>query len=167
VLNNNSKTIIWTGKEKEIIFEKVLGKKGEELELKILLMGKEDKNVSVRVSVRHAAPDTKSKVIVKGVLDDRSRVDFEGLTIIDNGARNSNAWLESRLLLISDKASGRAVPNLEISEFEVKAGHAATVGKIDEMEIFYLMSRGLSRETTVKLIADGFIGKTDSTDENG
>jgi Fe-S cluster assembly protein SufD len=97
-------------------------------------------------------------VIVKGVLDDSSKVDFEGLTKIDRGAKNSNAWLESRLLLISDKATGRAVPNLEISENEVKAGHAATVGKIDETEIFYLMSRGLPRNQAVKLIVDGFIG---------
>jgi Fe-S cluster assembly protein SufD len=150
--------IVWTGKEKEITFNKVLDKKGQELELIILLMGKEDKSVSVRVNVRHKAPDTTSKVTVKGVLDDSSKVDFEGLTIIDRGAKNSMAWLESRLLLISDNASGRAVPNLEISENEVKAGHAATVGKIDETEIFYLMSRGLPRNQAVKLIVDGFIG---------
>lgn len=153
-----NKNIVWTGKEKEINFEKVLGKKGEELELRILLLGKEDNNVSVKVNIRHKAPDTISKVIVKGILDGRSKVDFEGLTVIDQGAKNSNAWLESRLLLVSDKASGRAVPNLEISENEVKAGHAATVGKIDEMEIFYLMSRGLPRDKVVKLIVDGFIG---------
>jgi Fe-S cluster assembly protein SufD len=153
-----NKPIIWIGKEKEITFEKILDKKGQEMELTILLLGKEDKNVSVRVRVRHKAPETTSKVMVKGVLDDNSRVDFEGLTIIDKGAINANAWLEARLLLISDKASGRAVPNLEISENEVKAGHAATVGKIDETEIFYLMSRGLARSQAVKLITDGFIG---------
>lgn len=153
-----NKTIIWTGKEKEINFEKVLDRRGEELTLLMLLVGKENNSVSVRVRVRHKAPETTSKVIVKGVLDGGSKVDFEGLTVIDQGAKNANAWLESRLLLISDKASGRAVPNLEISENEVKAGHAATVGKIDEMEIFYLTSRGLSRGQAVKLIVDGFIG---------
>jgi Fe-S cluster assembly protein SufD len=153
-----SETMVWTGKEKEINYEKVLAKKGEELTLLVLLLGKEDNSVSVRVNVQHKASDTTSKVIVKGVLDDSSKVDFEGLTKIDRGAKNSNAWLESRLLLISDKATGRAVPNLEISENEVKAGHAATVGKIDETEIFYLMSRGLPRNQAVKLIVDGFIG---------
>jgi len=157
-MSRNNQVIIWKGKEKEIIFDKVLDKKGQELELTILLLGKEDKSVSVRVRVRHRGKDTKSKVIVRGVLDGGSKVDFEGLTKIDRGAKNANAWLESRLLLISDRASGRAVPNLEISENEVKAGHAATVGKIDEMEIFYLMSKGLTRNQAVKLIVDGFIG---------
>ena len=158
MLHKKLMPIIWTGREKEITYEKVLDKKGEELTLLMLLLGKENNSVSVRVNVRHKAPNTVSKVVVRGVLDDRSRVDFEGLTIIDRGAKYANAWLESRLLLITDKASGRAVPNLEISENEVKAGHAATVGKIDEIEIFYLMSRGLPRNRAVKLIVDGFIG---------
>lgn len=157
--NNKQKTIIWTGREKEIVFEKELKGEGEELTLLMLLVGTEDSSVRVSVKVKHVARNTKSKVIVKGVLDDTSKIDFEGLTKIEKGAGNSNAWLESRLLMLSDQASGTAVPNMEISENEVKAGHGATVGKIDEIEIFYLMSRGLTREKARRLIVQGFVGE--------
>ena len=149
--------ILWFGDQKEVIYEKSLLKRGEELTVLMLLLGKGVNSVRVSVNVRHAAENTSSKIIVKGVLFDNSKVDFEGLVKIDQGAKGANTWLGAYLLLLSEKATGRAVPNLEISENEVKAGHGATVGKVSEEEIFYLMSRGLPRETANNLVVQGFL----------
>lgn len=149
--------IVWTGAEREISIHKELTKRGTQLNLLLLLIGKNDAAVDVKISVTHLAPDTTSRVIVKAVLMDRSRVNFDGLVRIEPGAKNSDTWLEARLLLLSDHASGRAVPNLEIAENEVKAGHAATVGRINEEDLFYIMSRGLPEDVATKLIVRSFL----------
>jgi Fe-S cluster assembly protein SufD len=84
-------------------------------------------------------------------------VDFTGLVKIKKGSIGANAWFSANLLLLSKKAKGRAVPSLEILENDIKAGHATTVGKVDDQELFYLMSRGLSKIKARDLIIQGFL----------
>lgn len=150
--------IIWTGEEKEFDYQIKLGGQGADLLFLMLLFGTGGSDLTIRTKVIHEYPDTKSRVIIKGALTDSSRVDFEGLVKIENGAKKSDTWLAAHLLLLSDQAGGKAVPNLEISENDVKAGHATTIGKLNDMELFYLMSRGLTKETSTKLIVQGFLG---------
>jgi len=159
VLKNQKKIIpiIWTGKEKDFNYQIRLSGRGADATLLMLLLGNKNKNLSVTTDVIHEKPDTKSRVVIKGALNDFSNVNFEGLVKIDKGAKNSNAWLAAHLLLLSDDAGGRAVPKLEISENDVKAGHASTVGKIDETQLFYLMSRGINNETAKRLVVQGFL----------
>ena len=76
---------------------------------------------------------------------------------INKNAKKTNAWLAVHLLLLSDKASGRAIPALEILENDIKAGHATTVGKVNDLEMFYLQSRGLSKKQAKQLIVEGFL----------
>lgn len=149
--------ILWTGKENELVYTVILSGKGAEITMPILLLGKETQTVSIAIDIYHQKPETKSLLIAKGALWDKSKVDFNGLVKIEKGAVRSNAWLGANLLLLSKQASGRAVPNLEIEENDVKAGHAATVGKVNETELFYLMSRGLSQQTATNLIVEGFL----------
>jgi len=95
-------------------------------------------------------------MVTKGVLTDRGRVVYRGLTDIENGARFTSAFQRENTMLLSEHARSDAIPGLEIDETEVQAGHAATVGQIDKVQLFYLMSRGLPRNEAIYLIVSGF-----------
>jgi Fe-S cluster assembly protein SufD len=160
VVKKNQKRIVpvvWTGKQNELDYTINLSGKEAEVAFLMLLVGESSQAVEVKTTVNHLAPHTKSRVIIKGVLTDSAKVNFEGLVKIEKGAKLSKAWLAAHLLLLSPNAGGVAVPNLEIDENDVVAGHAATVGKIDELQLFYLMSRGLGKEASTRLIIQGFL----------
>lgn len=149
--------LIWTGNETEINYDISLSKEGASIRLLMLMIGNEDSWADVNIKITHEKPQTKSMVIVRGILSDTARINFNGLVKINKGSALSNAWLAAHLLLTSDKARGRTVPSLEILENDVKAGHATTVGKISESEIFYLMSRGISKTKAKQIIVSGFL----------
>lgn len=150
-------TILWTGEETELEYSIKLAEEGASINFLGLLLGNQTQSLTLKVSVYHNAPQTVSKVIIKSALTDSAKVDIDGLVKIEQGAKGTNAWLAAHLLLLSEKAKGRAVPSLEILENDIKAGHATTVGRINDMEMFYLMSRGLSKFAARKLIVEGFL----------
>jgi Fe-S cluster assembly protein SufD len=149
--------VVWTGEETSINYDIQLTGVGSSLTFLMLLLGKKEDNVKININVNHQNQETKSKVIIKGIVNDSASVDFNGLVKIEKGSNGSNAWLSANLLLLSNSAKGRAVPALEILENDIKAGHATTVGKVDEQELFYLMSRGLSKTKARDLIIQGFL----------
>ena len=132
-----------------------------------LVLGKRDEEKVLEVNITHAALKTKSDVRVKGVLRGRSKFDFRGNVKIEKGAKGSDAYLRSDVLLFDEAKMGDDTPALEILEPDVKAGHAATVGKADENMIFYLMSRGLSRKQAEGMIVEGFVGEVRERIEKG
>lgn len=97
-------------------------------------------------------------ILQHGVILDEARLTFNGIGLIENGAKNADAQQESRVLMLSDQARGDANPILLIEEFEVTAGHAASSGQVDEDQMYYLMSRGLAREVAEYLVVRGFLG---------
>ncbi len=135
----------------------VLSGEGAQVEIIGLVMSKGSDERSLETYITHAAPNTKSNVNVRGVLRGRSKFDFRGNVKIEEGAKGSDAYLRSDVLLFDEAKMGDDTPALEILEPDVKAGHAATIGKVDENMLFYLMSRGLSRRQAEKLLVDGFI----------
>lgn len=149
--------VVWFGKEKEINYNIQLTGIGSSLKFLMLLLGEREDKVKIHINVYHLNKETKSKVIVKGIATDKADIDFNGLTKIDSGSKGSNAWLSANLLLLSGQAKGRAVPSLEILENDIKAGHATTVGKVNDNELFYLMSRGFSKIKARNLIIQGFL----------
>src|ERR1700722_18801011 len=148
---------LWIGDETEIGYEIFLAEKGASVKFLGLLLGQEKQGLKLKITVHHQAENTKSDVIIKSALYDTSSVFFDGLIKIENGAKGTNAWLAAHLLLLSQKARGIAVPNLEILENDIKAGHATTVGRINDLELFYLMSRGIPEEKAKGLIVTGFL----------
>src|SRR3990170_4350948 len=122
----------------------VLAEEGAEVEIVGLVIGRGSDEKSLEAYITHAAPRTKSRVIVKSVLTGKSKFDFRGNVKIEKGAKGSDAYLRSDTLLFDDAKMGDDTPALEILEPDVKAGHAATIGKVDEQMLFYLMTRGLS-----------------------
>lgn len=89
----------------------------------------------------------------------RSKLVFNGIGRIIKGAKGADAQQESRVLMLSRRARGDANPLLLIDENDVTAGHAASVGQIDENQMYYLMSRGISKKIARKLVIRGFMGE--------
>ena len=94
----------------------------------------------------------------KGVLTDQARSVFRGLIKISEEAQRTDSYLTNNNIILSDEARADSVPTLEINANDVKASHGATVGQLDEEEIFYLMSRGISKSAAKKLIINGYFG---------
>jgi Fe-S cluster assembly protein SufD len=76
---------------------------------------------------------------------------------VDPGAQQTDAFQESRNLLLSKRAHADAIPGLEIEANDVRCTHAAAISQIDRDQLFYLMSRGLRREQATRLVIDGFL----------
>lgn len=130
---------------------------GEQTEVFGMVEAKEPGEYTVRVLSDHQAKGTFGRVVIKGVAANGAKVNIDGMVKIGKQASKTDSFLEMRMLLL-DKQSGAVVePKLEIENNEVKASHAATVGKIDEEQIFYLTSRGLSAGEARDLIIEGFL----------
>ncbi|MCH7951549.1 SufD family Fe-S cluster assembly protein [Patescibacteria group bacterium] len=130
---------------------------GARAEILGALVARGDDVVNVEITIVHKAPDTTANTLVRAVARDRAKVVLSGMIRILKRAQKTNTFLAENILLLSDAARADAIPNLEIEADDVRASHAATVGKIDEEQIFYLMSRGLSRAVAEEMIVDGFL----------
>jgi Fe-S cluster assembly protein SufD len=105
----------------------------------------------------HAAPNTTSDLAFRGVLQGRSSAVWKGNIIVDPGAQKTDAFQESRNLLISKRAHADAIPGLEIQANDVRCTHAAAVAQVDPEQLFYLRSRGLPEELAKQLVIEGFL----------
>jgi Fe-S cluster assembly protein SufD len=106
----------------------------------------------------HAAPHTTSDLAFRGILRDRATAVWSGMIRVEPDAQRTDAFQESRNLLLSDGAHADAIPGLEIEANDVRCTHAATVARIDEDQLFYAMSRGLERSEAERLLVGGFLG---------
>jgi len=104
----------------------------------------------------HAAPNCTSDLLYKGALRDYSRAVYSGWVHVRPGAQKTSAMQTSRNIVLSEHAKADAIPNLEIEANDVRCGHAASVGPVDEETVFYLQSRGIERAEAERLIVSGF-----------
>ena len=105
----------------------------------------------------HAAPDTNSDLAFRGVLGDAATAVWRGMIRVDPGAQRTDAFQESRNLLLSQKAHADAIPGLEIEADDVRCTHAAAVAQVDAEQLYYLRARGLGEAEAQRLIIDGFL----------
>ena len=104
----------------------------------------------------HIAPSTTSDFAFKGALRDTARAVWRGMIRVEEGAQKTNAYQENRNLLLSKSAHADSIPGLEIMANDVRCTHGATLGQVDREQLFYLMTRGLSRAEAERLIVRGF-----------
>jgi Fe-S cluster assembly protein SufD len=104
----------------------------------------------------HVAPNCTSDLLYKGALRDRSRAVYSGWVHVRPGAQKTDAMQTSRNIVLSEHAKADAIPNLEIEANDVRCGHAASVGPVDEEAVFYLQSRGIPHAEAERLIVSGF-----------
>jgi Fe-S cluster assembly protein SufD len=105
----------------------------------------------------HAAPNTTSDLAFRGVLQGRSTAVWKGNIIVDPGAQKTDAFQESRNLLLSKRAHADAVPGLEIQANDVRCTHAAAIAQVDPEQLFYLRSHGLPEPVAKRLVIEGFL----------
>ncbi|GGJ89991.1 FeS cluster assembly protein SufD [Lentibacillus kapialis] len=117
--------------------------------------GKQSQNFTSKIV--HFGKFTEGHILQHGVMKDKARSIFNGIGKIEHGGSKSNAEQESRVLMLSKDARGDANPILLIDEDDVEAGHAASVGRVDPIQLYYLMSRGISRHEAERLVIHGFL----------
>jgi Fe-S cluster assembly protein SufD len=104
----------------------------------------------------HAAPNTTSDFAFKGALRDEATAVWRGMIRVEEEAQRTNAYQENRNLMLSPTTHAVPIPGLEILANDVRCTHGATVGQVDREQLFYLMSRGLTRGEAERLIVRGF-----------
>jgi Fe-S cluster assembly protein SufD len=104
----------------------------------------------------HMAPHTTSDLLFKGALQDKSRSVWQGMIYVAPGAQRTDGYQANRNLVLNKAARADSIPGLEILADDVRCTHGATVGKIDEEELFYLRSRGIPEMDARRLIVEGF-----------
>jgi Fe-S cluster assembly protein SufD len=104
----------------------------------------------------HIAPSTESDFAFKGALREQARAVWRGMIRVEEDAQKTNAYQENRNLILSDGAHADSIPGLEILANDVRCTHGATLGRVSREELFYLMTRGLSRSEAERLIVRGF-----------
>jgi len=105
----------------------------------------------------HAAPNTFSDLAFRGVLAAGATAVWRGMIRVDPGAQGTDAFQESRNLLLSPDAHADAIPGLEIEADDVRCTHAAAIAQIDREQLFYLTSRGLDGAAAKQIIVEGFL----------
>jgi len=119
--------------------------------------GRAGQHLDYDTTQEHAAPNTNSDLAFRGVLAAGATAVWRGMIRVDPGAQQTDAFQESRNLLLSTEAHADAIPGLEIEADDVRCTHAAAVAQIDRDQLFYLTSRGLDRAEARSLIIEGFL----------
>lgn len=132
--------------------------KGSHSEVKVVAVSTDDQQQGVNTRVTNYGEHTIGHILQHGVILETSALTFNGIGHIVKGARGSDSQQENRVLMLSTHARGNADPILLIDENDVTAGHAASVGRVDEEQMYYLMSRGISKKVAERLVIRGFLG---------
>lgn len=132
---------------------------GSSAELVGLSFGEHTQVMDYRVVVDHVGKDTTSNVFIKGAVEDEAQSVFTGLLRIEKDALRTNAFETNRNLVLSPGAKADSVPNLEILCDDVMCGHGSSVGPLEEEHLYYLMSRGISRQRAERVLVRGFFAE--------
>lgn len=131
---------------------------GAHSEIKVVAISGGEQVQAIDTRVTNSGKSSIGHILQHGVIRGHGTLVFNGIGHIIKGAKGADAQQESRILMLSDGARGDANPILLIDENEVTAGHAASVGRVDPDEMYYLMSRGLHKEEAERLVIRGFLG---------
>jgi Fe-S cluster assembly protein SufD len=130
---------------------------GSNSDIKVICVGTDDQKMNLTTRNVHFGKASESDMITRAVMRDEATAIINGITKIEKGATGANGQQTEKVLMLSPKARGDANPILLIDEDDVKAGHAASVGQVNAEQVFYMMSRGISREEATRLIIYGFL----------
>jgi Fe-S cluster assembly protein SufD len=150
-------TVVLGGGLVRTALEARLDQPGASLDSYSLLVGHEARHVDCINIVTHGAPDTRSNQTARAIASDASRVIFNSKVIVNAGAVHAQSQQSCRGLLLSPTAEIDTRPQLEIHADEVKCAHGATTGRLDPDMLFYMLSRGLDRETAQSLLVYAFL----------
>ena len=130
------------------------GSTAEDVEI---IFGIGNQSFDVTSNLIHYGHNSRGRVLVKSVMKDASKSLFKGMIKIEKNAKAAESYLAGHAILLDKGAKSDAIPGLEIQTNEVRATHSASVAQLDESQLFYLMTRGLSREGAKREIVSGFL----------
>ncbi|AZJ23020.1 Fe-S cluster assembly protein SufD [Bacillus wiedmannii bv. thuringiensis] len=130
---------------------------GSYADTKTVTIGRGNQTQNFTTKVVHFGKHSEGWILKHGVQKDSATSIFNGIGKIEHGASKSNAQQSSRVLMLDEKARGDANPILLIDEDDVMAGHAASVGRVDPYQLYYLMSRGIPKREAERLVIHGFL----------
>lgn len=151
-----SLVVTFGGRFSRVETESVIRGQGSLSEMLSLYFAEHGQHFDHRTLQDHDAGGSKSDLLYKGALKDESRSVYSGLIRVHEGAAKTDAYQLNRNLVLSDLAKADSKPELEIKNNDLRCTHGASVGQINEDELFYLMTRGLTREEAERLIVNGF-----------
>ncbi len=144
------------GKLMKVDLEMHLDGEGSEAKFSGCYFGNETQHFDFHTFQNHNVGHTVSDLLFKGALRGRARMVYQGLIKVHKDAQRSDAYQANRNLLLSEKARADSIPSLEIEANDVRCTHGATVGQVDEEQLFYLRTRGLPRREAEQMIVQGF-----------
>ncbi|GFN30849.1 Fe-S cluster assembly protein SufD [Paenibacillus xylaniclasticus] len=135
----------------------VLNGNGSSSDSKVISIGSNVQKMSLTTQAVHWGRSSDSQMITRAVMRDEATAIINGITKIEKGATKANGEQTEKVLMLSPKSRGDANPILLIDEDDVTAGHAASVGQVNPEQVYYLMSRGISKKDAERLIIYGFL----------
>ena len=117
----------------------------------------------LKTNINHKHQHCKSSQLVKSILLDKSNGTYQGKIYVDKDAQKTNGYQLSKALILSENSAFNSKPELEIYADDVKCSHGSSTGNIDQNSIFYLMSRGLSKEQANRMLVEGFLNEAIET----
>jgi len=163
-VGRNDSTIIWEtgqlgGRLTKSYFDSELPGNGSSMEFNGVYFMRGKQHLDIDSLIHHIGTSTGGDLLLHGAVQDKARSIFTGLIKIEPTGQQTNSYLKNENLILTPSARADAIPTLEIDANDVRASHGATIGKIDEEYIFYLMSRGIPRNTAVRMVVEGFFHK--------
>jgi Fe-S cluster assembly protein SufD len=134
----------------------VTAEQGSDMRHTGLYFTEREEHLDLFTTDKHEEGHTTGDTVWKGALTGESRASYEGLIEIVPGAQESHTYLQTHSMLLSPKAKGDAIPSLIVKTDNVSASHGGTVGELDEEQIFYMMTRGVSRAEAVRVLVEGY-----------
>lgn len=132
---------------------------GANVQILGIILGREKQSIRLYTEQLHEKPSSVSDLFIKSVLFDQSKLFYTGLIKIASGAQQSNAYQKNQNLLLSSGAWADSRPMLEILANDVRCTHGATIGTLDEEQLYYLAARGIGRNAASRLIVEGFVSE--------
>lgn len=145
------------GNQLDVRFHIDLLGEGAEVKMRSITVSSADHKQKMDAYITHYAPNTYGDMTNIGIANERGHVTLNGIEKIEKGMKNANAFQTLKGIIASDLSSVDVNPILLIDEYDVKAGHGATIGKLEEEALYYLRSRGLTLKEAEKLIINGLI----------
>jgi Fe-S cluster assembly protein SufD len=149
------------------IHGKIFGS-GSNVEMYALNVPTGTQEIDQRTLQTHIAPNSRSDLLFKNALMDKSRTIFSGLIIVEENAQQTDAYQTNNNLMLSEECEANSLPGLEIKANDVKCSHGATSGRIVDSELFYFLARGIPKKKAQELMIFGYfeeiVSKLDNTE---
>ncbi len=132
---------------------------GAEAEVRGVYFPSEGQKISVDTVQNHLAPHTRSNLLFRGAANGDGEAIWRGMIYVDPVAQNTDGYQSNQNLMLGERSEIKSIPGLEICADDVSCSHGATVGRIDETELFYLQARGIPLAEAERLIVEGFFAE--------